>query len=177
MAATTRLAARFVERNRVTLSDIGAEMEYGNDGASVSLILRTGSTIGAVPLTSPTSYQPDVCFVVRPRFDWAGLGAMLHTMGWKIAPSALRLPNLPASERDIPAWVISATVVARIERLVRRLQRRFELIDEIRAVRRGTIDWARYVAHMARARYLDVPCRYPDLRDDSSLRAAVRYAL
>ena len=50
--------------------------------------------------------------------------------------------------------------------------------DAVRTAPRGSIDWPTYATReMSRARFLSVPCRYPDLRDDRSLKAAIRYTL
>jgi hypothetical protein len=155
---------------------VGIEPRY--DGTNVTLALHTGSRVGAVPLVSPTTGRPDYGLIVRPRFEWQGLGPMLADMGWKVIPSPLALPLLPRSDRKIPAWVLSTTILLRIEALLRQLERRFEITSEDRAAPKGTVDWAGYATRqIPRARFLSVPCRYPDLRDDRRLRGAIRYTL
>lgn len=134
--------------------------------------------MGAVPLRSPTTGQHDYGFTVRPRFDWQGIGMMLGEMGWRVIPAPLSLPLLPRSDRKIPPWVLSTIVLFRIQALLRQLERRFDMVDEERAAPRGSVHWARYATRsIARGNFLRVPCRFPDLRDDRSLKSAIRFTL
>ena len=90
----------------------------------------------------------------------------------------LPLPLLPRSERKIPPWVLSSMIIARIQVLLRVLERRFEMKDEIRAAPRGRIDWPSYARReMSRSRFLKVPCGFPNLQDDRELKAAIRFTL
>ena len=113
-----RLAGHFIERNRSTLSQVGAAIEQEYDGSRVDLVIRTGTNIGAVPLISPTTGRADYGLVVKPRFDWPGIGPMLAEMGWRVVPSTLPLPLLPRSDRKIPPWVLSSIVLFRLQALL-----------------------------------------------------------
>lgn len=43
---------------------------------------------------------------------------------------------------------------------------------------KGQVGWAEYATRgMARGRFLEVPCRYSDLRDDRRMKGAIRYAV
>lgn len=173
-----RLAEHFVAANRSAFATVGITPAASFSGNSVKLHLTASARIGAVPLASPTTGQPDFGVVVHPRFHWRGLGPMLSEMGWRVIPSPLRLPMLPQSDRQIPEWVLAAIVTARIKTMMRQLDRRFELVEENRSAPRGSVNWKRYaVRNAARARFLDVPCRFPDLRDDRRLRGAIRFTL
>jgi hypothetical protein len=131
-----------------------------------------------VPLVSPLSGRQDFGLVVQPRFPWAGIGPMLAEMGWLISPTPLRLPLLKRSERRVPPWVLSFRVLARLKALLDRLERRFELITETRSGPKGNIDWTRYATReMPRGGFLQVPCTFPDLRDDRHLKGAIRFAI
>jgi 5-methylcytosine-specific restriction endonuclease McrBC regulatory subunit McrC len=95
-----------------------------------------------------------------------------------VIPAPLSMPLLPRSERRVPPWVLSTIVVFRLKGLLDQLERRFEITKEERSSPRGTIDWSRYLHHqISRARFLDVPCRFPALQKDRDLRAAIRFAL
>ena len=177
-AQAARLAHQFLRQNDGLLRTFcsGAAVDY--DGSDVYLTFVTDAHVGAVPLLSPTSGRPEIGFVVRPRFEWPGIGAMLAEMGWRVVPQPLRLPLLPGSERRIPPWVLATIVLSRIQALLAQLERRFEVVDENRPAPRGTVDWARYAtAQLPRAHVLDIPCRFPDLRDDRELKAAIHYTL
>jgi hypothetical protein len=103
---------------------------------------------------------------------------MLGKMGWRVVPSLLQLPLLPRSDRKIPQWVLSTTILLRIKELLECLERRFELTESNLQAPRGSVLWSRYItSSISAARFLDVPCRYPDLRDDRELMAAVHFTL
>ena len=173
-----RLAEQFEAQNRSLFSLLDVSVERVFDGNDFMLHLKSGSMVGAVPLISPTRATPDYGIVVQPRFSWGGLGPMLAEMGWRIAPSPLKLPLLKRSERRVPPWVISCMVLNRLKALLHSLVRRFEMVTSVRRAPRGTVDWHRYLMEeMPRGNFLSVPCRYPDLRDDVLLKGAIRYSL
>ncbi|MGI6307210.1 MAG: AAA family ATPase [Dethiobacteria bacterium] len=73
-----------------------------------------GGQVGALP----TSGRPDYGLVIKPRFGWQGIGLMLGSMGWKVIPIPLRLPLLPRPDRKIPPWVLSTTILLRLQKLL-----------------------------------------------------------
>ena len=175
---SARLGDQFIERNRAVLRHLGASVEQQYRGHSVDLVFRTSTKVGAVPLVSPTTGKPDYGFIIKPRFEWPGIGPMLADMGWRIIPEPLSLPLLPQNDRKIPPWLLSTIVLFRTRALLDQLQRRFEMVSDIRAAPRGSVDWPQYATRYAtRARFLDVPCRFPELRSDRDLRAAIRFTL
>ncbi len=175
---SARLATQFIRQNQANLHQLGVTAEPRYDGSNIDMVFRSGTKVGAVALVSPTTGRHEYGLIVRPRFEWNGLGGMLHQMGWKIVPSLLRSHALPQSDRKIPPWVLSTVVLLRLRALLRSLERRFELVEEERNAPRGNVDWQRYVTkNVTRARFLDVPCRYTDLRDDAALKSAIRFTL
>ena len=116
--------------------------------------------------------------IVRPRFGWSGLGRTLGASGFKVIPQILSLPLLPKTEREIPDWVLSVTILPRLKAMLNQLASRFEIVETVRAAPHGRVDWASYVTEkLPLMRYLDVPCRYPDLRSNRELYAAIHYVL
>ncbi len=81
-----RLSRQFITQNNSIFHNFNIDPELYYDGSEVNVIIRTGPKIGALPLISPTSGQPDYGMVIKPRFGWVGLGPMLCEMGWKIIP-------------------------------------------------------------------------------------------
>ncbi|OPX87207.1 MAG: McrBC 5-methylcytosine restriction system component [Pelotomaculum sp. PtaB.Bin104] len=151
-------------------------MDY--DGSAVDVVLQAGTRVGALPLLSPTTGRPDYGLIIKPRFEWPGIGLMLGKMGWRVLPSLLQLPLLPRSDRKIPLWVLSTTILLRLKGLLDALERRFDFTESNLPAPRGSVLWSRYMtSNMAAARFLEVPCRYPDLRDDRELKAAVHFTL
>ncbi len=85
---------------------------------------------------------------------------------------------LPSSDRKIPPWVIASVVLLRLKSLLDALQRKFDLVSVERHAPRGQIDWKLYATRqLSRARFLSVPCRFPELCDDHSLKSAIKFAL
>ena len=173
-----RLADQFVQQNRARFRELELSVGAHYDGASVTLVVQTGMRIGAIPLISPTTGHSDYGFVVRPRFEWTGVGEILGATGWRVVPAPLSLPLLPRSERKIPPWVLSSMIISRIQVLLKALERRFEMKSETRVAPRGRVDWPSYARReMSRSRFLSVPCRFPNLQDDRELKAAIRFTL
>lgn len=173
-----RIAQQFLAQNRGILSSFGITADLDYDGTSLDLVLQAGTRIGALPLLSPTTGKPDYGLVIKPRFDWRGIGPMLAAMGWRVVPTPLRLPLLPTSERKIPAWVLSTIILVRLKALLDRLDRRFEMVSTNLSAPKGSVDWGRYaISGIGRAKFLEVPCSFPDLRDDSHLKSAIHFSL
>jgi hypothetical protein len=173
-----RLTEQFITSNRRlnALLDVIIDRDY--DGTDLSLIIQSGNAVGAIPLISPSTAQKNLGIVVQPRFPWAGIGPMLAEMGWRIAPSPLKLPLLRRSERKIPPWVLSSMILGRLAALLDSLVRKFEMVHENRSAPRGTIRWEEYVRrNMPVGNLLSIPCSFPDLQDDRFLRGSIRYAL
>jgi hypothetical protein len=177
-AQTARLADQFVRQNRDRLAPLEVVIEPRFDGSRVRLRVRTGTRVGAISLISPTTGKSDYGLVVKPRHGWSGIGAILGATGWRVLPSVLPQPMLPRSDRKIPPWVLSTIILFRVQALLDRLERRFELMTQTRAAPRGRVDWTGYARRqISRAQFLSVPCTFPDLRDDWSLKSAIRFTL
>ncbi len=120
-----RLLEQFEVQNRPLFSLMDVRLVRQYDGSDVRVTLEAGNVVGAIPLFSPTSGMPDFGLVIQPRFPWPGIGPMLAEMGWRIAPTPLKLPLLKRSERKVPPWVNSCVVLARLKALLDTLSRRF----------------------------------------------------
>jgi hypothetical protein len=177
-AAADQRAASLVRANAGLLHDFGVTADVRRvDGASV-IALQTSTRIGALPLLSPVTGRPDLGLVIEPRFSWSSIGEVLSTTGFKVVPRMMPLPNLPQSDRRIPPWVLSSIVLDRIARLIERMSRRFAVASADLPAPKGTVDWNEYAGRrLAVGRALDVPCRFPDLRDDEVLRSALHFVL
>jgi hypothetical protein len=173
-----RLGCQFLNTNHDVLETFGVTGELDYDGVNTLVVLRTGTIVGAIPLVSPTTGKSDFGLVVHPRLEWLGVGEMLGVMGWKVIPEILELPLLPKSARNVPPWLISAIVLQRIKLLLDQLQRRFEFVQGDLLAPRGNVRWDWYARNrIPRMQFLNVPCRFPDLRDDRDLRSAIHFAL
>ncbi len=84
-----RLAQQFVQQNRGLLADFGVTPRVAYDGEHLEVVLETSSQIGALPLLSPTTGRPDYGLIIKPRFEWLGIGGMLAEMGWRVVPTPL----------------------------------------------------------------------------------------
>ena len=172
------LGTKLIEINRSIFSQYEVSPELLYDGKSVNLSFQTGNTVGAFPLKSPITGRYDFGMVIEPRIGWAGIGPMLGNMGWRCIPQLVPLPMLPTSSRKIPSWVLSTVILMRIQQLLKTIDRRFEFCDGILRAPRGQVNWQKYVTtSLSSMKCLDLPCRFPDLRDDQHLLAAVHYVL
>ena len=173
-----QLAHHFIQQNGQTLAQFGLEARVDFDGHRVFIVFQAGSQIGAFPLVSPVSGKAEVTLIVRPRFGWSGLGRTLGASGFKVIPQILSLPLLPKTKREIPDWVLSVTILPRLKALLNQLARRFEIVETVRTAPHGHVDWGTYVTEkLPSMKFLDVPCRYPDLRNNRELYSAIHYVL
>ena len=103
-----------------------------------------------------------------------------------IEPARLADP-MPRFERRVlvgglliglPAWVIAAPVLNRIERLLRHRRRGFVERREERLSPRGRIEWGEWARRSCpRARWTRFPCTFSEPMDDPVLLARVRWTL
>jgi hypothetical protein len=178
VAESSRFADQLIKQNRSVLSLAQIECQKEFDGRDVFIRLQAGNTIGAIPLVSPTTGKADYGVIVKPRFPWDGIGAMLGQMGWRVAPVPLKLENFKGSEGSIPPWVLSSMILLRIANLLKSMARRFELITELRSAPRGQVRWNEYASRsLPVGQFMSVPCTFPDLRQDHYLLGTVRYCL
>lgn len=174
----TRLGEQFLSSNHGTFKNFGIDASVALQGSRVNISFKSGIIIGAAPLISPTSGRYDYGVVTHPRFPWLGLGAVFAQTGWKITPDLLRLPFLTTSEREIPRWLLSGTVLLRLKNLLSSLNRKFTFTEADLATPKGQINWERYaLTKFPRLLMLDVPCRFPELERDRALQGAIHYAL
>ena len=176
--AVERRAEQLVAMNEGLLRDLGVTAMPVRRAGEPGLLVRTTTRVGAVPLLSPLSARADFGLVVEPRFAWSSAGDMLAGTGFRIVPELLPLPDLPQSERRVPPWVLSSVILLRLKVLLDSLQRRFAFTTADMAAPKGQVDWTRYASvRFAHGRPLDVPCRFPDLRDDEELRSAIHWVV
>ncbi len=87
-----RLADQFIDLNQTALRQLDLIIEPHYRNSTIELDIRAGTCIGAIPLISPTSGRHDYGLVVRPRFDWPGIGPILGATGWRVIPAPLSMP-------------------------------------------------------------------------------------
>ena len=135
-----RRSESFLDMNRGILGDFGVRGQLGGVRGDIGLWLESDTRIGALPLLSPSSAKPELGLVVEPRFSWSSAGDMLVGTGFRITPEILPLPRMvPNSDRQIPSWVLSATVLMRIEALLKQTSRRFEMNDVLLTAPKGQV--------------------------------------
>lgn len=177
-ANAERRAEDLVRGNRGLLSDMGLDVTVTRRRGNPGLHIKSGTRVGAIPLRSPVSGRVDFGLVVTPRFPWTGVGDLLASTGFRILPQLLPVEELPQSERHIPPWVLATVVLHRLERLIDVTSRRFETVHEDRSAPRGAVAWETYATErFSQAKLLNVPCAFPDLRDDKLLRSAIHWTV
>jgi hypothetical protein len=177
-STAARLYKQFENMNRSIFYLFGIKLNQDFDGNELKLHLNTGIKVGSVPLLSPVTNKYDYSLIVKPRFGWKGIGPLMSNTGWTILPEILKLPQLRISEKRIPPWVLSSIVINRIENLLKDLNRRFDFSENDLRSPKGKINWNLYVnERIPKAGFINIPCKYPDLRDDYKIRSAIHYTL
>lgn len=167
----------FLDANRAHLKrlDIRADIEV-RDGLGVRL--TPGARIGAVPLLSPSTRRVAAGLLVSPRFQWSSLGAVLGATGFATEPTVGGTPLVPGSAREVPAWLLAAPVIRRLEAFLQRRKRGFYEREEERLSPRGQVRWSRWATrHVPSGRWTSLPCRFSEPDDDPELLASIRWTL
>jgi hypothetical protein len=174
-----RRSEDFLRMNHGLLRDFGVSGQVGSANGEMGLWLETDTHIGAMPLLSPATAKPDLGLVLEPRFTWRSAGDMLSGTGFRVTPEILPIQRMVAqSDRMIPAWVLSATVLMRIAVVLKQFNRRFEHHDDVLSAPKGQVQWGRYITeHIAHGKWLEVPCCFPDLLPDAKLGGALHWTV
>lgn len=167
----------FLQANGAHLRRLGVAARVETRGG-LAVRLSPGTRIGAVPLLSPSTRRVAAGLLVSPRFRWSALGAVLGDIGFATEPSLGGTPLVPGSAREVPAWLLAAPVVRRLEDYLRHRKHGFCEREEVRQSPRGRVDWTRWVtAHLPSGRWTSLPCHFSEPDDDPTLMAAVRWTL
>jgi hypothetical protein len=168
----------FIRANEPALLRLDCRVEVGGGPDGTVVRIKPGGHTGAVPLRSAQTQAVVGGLVVRPRFEWAGVGRVLQETGWAAAPEFLDLPLVPGSGREIPPWVLAGPVIGRLAELLRTAKRGYRDRVEDLTHPRGRILWAEYTSKRLPAGKWDtLPCRYSDLATDPKLRRWIRWGL
>lgn len=176
-AAGDRWVEPFLEANRTHLRRLGVKAEVAAR-RGLAVRLTPGSRIGTVPLLSPATRRVTAGLLVSPRFRWSALGAVLGETGFATEPALGGSPLVPGSAREVPAWLLAAPVIRRLEALLRHGKRGFTKRFELRQSPRGRVDWSLWArTHLPSGRWTSLPCHFSEPDDDPHLMAAVRWTL
>lgn len=173
-----KLGEQFIASNRASfdLFAVSGKLEPSQSG--VNIVLSTRHEIGAFALLSPSTGRYDHGLVIRPRFGWRGVGALMVEVGAKVFPHIPRLPALPRSEHEVPRWVLAAIVLVRLELLIDDPMRKFREVRTVLDRPRGRIDWGEYVGRfVARNEPQRVPCVFSELGPDAPLLSTAHAAV
>lgn len=171
-------AQNFIAANRPYLSALTVTPELIPTSDNVTLKLRPGGTVGAVPLRAPDTRKIAAGLVVQPRFGWDGIGPLLERIGWTAQPEILQMPLVPGSAKEIPPWVLAGPILGRLSTLLREFRRGFCPQEAVRESPRGQILWQKYVGdQIIRGAFHRIPCRFSDLAADTLLRGHIRWGV
>jgi hypothetical protein len=171
-------AEAFLRANEDAFRSLELEPEIGAGVQGTVIRLRPGGRAGAMPLRSAQTNHVVGGIVVKPRFDWAGVGRVLSEIGWHASPQFVDLPLVPGSGREVPPWVLAGPVIARLAELLERVRRGYREAHEVLVKPRGHIVWPEYVSGPLRTgNWHHLPCRFPELSNDPHLRALVKWCL
>lgn len=173
-----KLSKQFIKLNQDILNYFHVNASTSYDGNYFNIVMHSKTTIGALPLLSPTTFKPDYSLIISPRFGWSGIGSVLGQTGWKILPKILDLPALNISEKNIPPWVLSSIILWRIKAMLSDLDKKFEIQTRDLSSPKGSVDWNKYASNrITNGKFTEVPCTFPELNYNSELKSAIHYAL
>jgi hypothetical protein len=168
----------FIRANQQALACLDCRLHVAGGPEGAVLLIKPGGHTGAVPLRSAQTQAVVGGLVIRPRFEWAGVGRVLHETGWAASPEFLDLPLVPGSGREIPPWVLAGPAIGRLRELLRAAKRGYrDRIEDLKQPR-GRIHWTEYTSErMPAGKWDTLPCRFSDLGTDPKLRRWIRWGL
>jgi hypothetical protein len=174
-----RWVAPFLDANRASLARLQMRAEV-RTGGGVHVALHPGMRIGAVPLLSPSTRKVAAGLLVKPRFRWTAFGDVFQRTGFSVEPTLGAGPAVPGSAREVPAWILAAPVLRRLEAALKHERLGFTEIIEERASPRGRILWNPWTTrNVPSGRWHRFTCAFPEPQVDpvllSNMRWTVRY--
>jgi hypothetical protein len=176
-SAGERWIEPFLAANTPALKRLDVRAEVSAEGG-LHLKLIPGAHIGAIPLLAPSTRRVAAGLLVEPRFKWTALGAVFTAIGFSTEPHLGDFLLVPGSAREVPAWLLAAPVLRRLEGMLAHRRRGFVERSEQRTSLRGRVDWGSWARHdVPTGRWSSLPCTFPEPDDDPLLMAAVRWTL
>lgn len=156
-------ADAFLRFNQPAFGALDVKAEAHTYTGGFSIRVTPCGKAGAIPLRSAQTGRVVGGLLVSPRFGWSGVGRVLVETGWPALPEFLPLPMVPGSGREVPPWVLAGPVLARLELMLRRMQRGYQQREAVLGSPRGRILCNRYISEsLVRGQWHRVPCRFPD---------------
>ena len=128
-------AETLIRFNELSLNDLDVRFELIASTPEPTIQLSPGGHTGAIPLRSAQTRAVVAGLVVKPRFGWSGVGAIMSETGWAASPSFLDLPLVPGSARQVPPWVLAGPVLYRLQALLASVTPGYVARDEVRTYR------------------------------------------
>jgi len=171
-------AESLIKFNERSLLELDIRFELIPSSPEPTIQLKPGGHAGAVSLRSAQTGAVVAGLVIKPRFGWSGVGAVMSETGWTASPTFLDFPLVPGSARQVPPWVLAGPVLMRLQSLLANVTAGYTVREEVRASPRGQVLWTRYIAEaLSKGAGHQIPCRYPDLSMDPEIRSYVRWAI
>lgn len=170
-------AESFLRFNERPLRDLDIRADLVPSNPEPAIQLTPGGRTGAVPLRSAQTGAVVTGIVVKPRFGWPGVGAVMSEIGWAASPEFLELPLVPGSARHVPPWVLAGPVLFRLQALLQTVAPAYAAREEILRAPRGQVVWGRYLTEsLSRGAWHRIPCCFPDLGVDPAIRSYIKWA-
>ncbi len=167
----------FLDANRTQLQRLNIVAEV-RAGATTDLVLHPNEYIGAIPLLSPITRRVVAGLTISPRLGWHSLGSTLGAIGFRVEPAIGGSLLVPGSAREVPAWLLAAPIIQRIEQYLLHRKQGFIEKHETRLSPRGRIDWSRWArAQLPTGHWNHFPCTFYESGDDPDFVSAIRWTL
>lgn len=149
---TGQVLQKFITYNSGLLGFLGVHATIVGSDSNVSLVFRSSSYIGSVPLRSPDTGKQIGDFVVSPRFSgkdrFEDYIEILDLLGAELSPEII--DSLPlASGRNFrpPLYLEAIKFVSSLEQLLTRPWRKFDNLERELNSPFGQVNWNKYAEH------------------------------
>lgn len=147
---------KFINFNFESFQFIGATPKIVGFDQNVSIVFKTSSYVGAVPLRSPHTGKQIGDFVVVPRYRakdrYEDYIEILNLLGSEISPSIINsLPLASGKFFHPPRYLESLKFIGIMEELVSQPWRKFNRLEKHSRQPVGQVNWSKYIANEYKA--------------------------
>lgn len=172
---------KFIDYNSIGFNFLGVLPYISGTDHNTSLVFRSSSFIGSIPLRASDTGKQIGDFVVMPRFTgrnkFEDYIEILNLLGKEISPDII--DSLPlASGRNFrpPLYLEAVKFITSLEKLTKRKWQKFNNIEKSSSQPTGQINWTKYIANEYKIENrLKYPLRKNVLSEFHSEYGQIRY--
>jgi hypothetical protein len=172
---------KFIDYNSELFKFLGVQPYLVGTDQSISLIFRSSSFIGSIPLRASDTGKQIGDFVVMPRFTgrdkFEDYIEILNLLGTEISPEVVdSLPLASGKNFRPPLYLEAVKFIASLEKLTSQPWRKFDNVEKVSSQPTGQINWTKYINNEYKVENrLKFPAKINVLSEFHSEYAEIKY--